>query len=108
MTTWDKKRRRIVEFKFIKRKIEDHIAFLSLARADRLNAINLELAVEILESFKELAELDEARVIILKSEARIFCAGLDLKSAMARRIRSSRPEPIELRGQRSSTIGVLQ
>jgi len=72
-----------MEFKFVRRKIEDHIAFLSLARVDRLNAVNLELAVEILESFKELAELDEARVIILKSEARIFCAGLDLKSAMA-------------------------
>ena len=75
-----------MEFKLVKRKIEDHIAFLSLARVDRLNAVNLELAVEILESFKELAELDEVRVIILKSEARIFCAGLDLKSAMAEEI----------------------
>jgi enoyl-CoA hydratase len=72
-----------MEFKLVKRKMEDHIAFLSLARVDRLNAVNMELAIEILESFNELAEQDDVRVIILKSDARIFCAGLDLKAAMA-------------------------
>ena len=71
-----------MEFKLVKRVIKDHIAFLSLARADRLNAVNHELALEILESFKALDKEDDARVVILKSDARIFCAGLDLKSAM--------------------------
>lgn len=72
-----------MEFKLVKRKIEDHIAFLSLARVDSLNAVNLELATEILESVKELAAQSEARVIILKSDARVFCAGIDLKYAMS-------------------------
>ncbi|MBN1663288.1 MAG: enoyl-CoA hydratase/isomerase family protein [Deltaproteobacteria bacterium] len=71
-----------MEFKLVKRNMENHIAFLSLARVDRLNAVNRELAVEILESFKELDELGDVRVVILKSDARVFCAGLDLKAAM--------------------------
>lgn len=72
-----------MEFKLVKRTIEDHIAFLSLARVDSLNAVNLELATEILESFKELDADIETRVVILKSDARVFCAGIDLKYAMS-------------------------
>ena len=72
-----------MEYKLIKKEVKEHVAFLSLARVDRLNAVNLELAFEILQSFNELAEDNNVRVIILKSDARIFCAGLDLKSAMS-------------------------
>lgn len=72
-----------MEFKLVKRVIEDHIAFVSLARVDSLNAVNLELATEILETFRELDADNEARVIVLKSDARAFCAGIDLKYAMS-------------------------
>ena len=70
-----------MEFNLVKRTTKDYVTFLSLARVDRLNAVNLDLAVEILESFRELEKQDDTRVIILKSDARIFCAGLDLKAA---------------------------
>jgi enoyl-CoA hydratase len=71
-----------MEYKLVKIKIVDHIAFLSLARLDSLNAVNQELATEIMESVKELDANNEVRVIVLKSDARIFCAGIDLKFAM--------------------------
>jgi enoyl-CoA hydratase/carnithine racemase len=67
-----------MEYKLIRRAIENHVATVSLARTESLNAVNLELAIEILESFKELTALNDARVIILKSDARVFCAGIDL------------------------------
>jgi len=71
-----------MEYKLVKIKIADHMAFLSLARLDSLNAVNSDLAGEIIESVKELDANNDVWVIVLKSDARIFCAGLDLKYAM--------------------------
>lgn len=72
-----------MDFKLVKRNIKDNIAYVSLARLDSLNAVNLELATEIFETFRELDADGEARVIILRSDARAFCAGIDLKYAMS-------------------------
>jgi enoyl-CoA hydratase len=70
--------------KWIEVEKENHIATAGLNRVDSLNALNYELATEITDTFNELAVDDETRVIILKSNARIFSAGLDLKDAMSR------------------------
>ena len=67
-------------YKFIKLKVEDSIGFLTLARTESLNALNLEFAAEISEAVKELGETEEVRAIIITSNAQIFCAGLDLKN----------------------------
>ncbi|MBN1383028.1 MAG: enoyl-CoA hydratase/isomerase family protein [Deltaproteobacteria bacterium] len=72
-----------MEFKLVKTNMEENVAYVSLARVDRLNAVNRDLAVEIIETFNMLDADIEARVIVLKSDARIFCAGIDLKYAMA-------------------------
>ena len=66
-------------YRFLKLKVEDTIGTLALARAESLNALSLEFAAEITGAVRELSEMDEVRVIILKSNAQIFCAGLDLK-----------------------------
>lgn len=68
-----------MNYKFIKLQIEEHVATVSLNRTESLNAINLAFAEEITRMFKELDTNDEVWVVILKSNARIFCAGLDLK-----------------------------
>ncbi|MGO9022551.1 MAG: enoyl-CoA hydratase-related protein [Syntrophobacteraceae bacterium] len=70
--------------KWIEVEKENHIATVGLNRVDSLNALSYELATEITDTFNELAVDDETRVIILKSNARIFSAGLDLKDAMSR------------------------
>lgn len=59
--------------------IADHIATVSLNRVNSLNAINLEFAEEITRVFQEMDIMDDVWVVILKSNARIFSAGLDLK-----------------------------
>jgi len=67
-------------YKFIELEVADTIGILTLARTERLNALSLEFAAEITGAVKELWDTDEVRVIILASNAQIFCAGLDLKS----------------------------
>lgn len=66
-------------YQFIELEINDHIAVVGLNRTESLNAINMEFAEEITRMFKELDKNDDVWVVILKSNARIFCAGLDLK-----------------------------
>jgi enoyl-CoA hydratase len=68
-------------YKFIELEIKDYIATVTMAREKSLNALSLEFAAEIAGVFKALGAMDEVRVVILKSKARIFCAGLDLKDA---------------------------
>ena len=62
---------------------ENHVATVSLNRIKGLNALSYALATEITEVFRELAAKDDVRVIILKSNARIFSAGLDLMDALS-------------------------
>jgi enoyl-CoA hydratase len=61
---------------------ENHIATVALNRVDMLNALSHELADEITHVFHSLDTDDSVWVIILKSNARIFSAGLDLKDAV--------------------------
>jgi enoyl-CoA hydratase/carnithine racemase len=73
-----------MNYKWIEVTTENHVAMVSLNKKESLNALSYELATEITEVFRELATTDEVWVIILKSNARIFSAGLDLKDAMSR------------------------
>jgi enoyl-CoA hydratase len=68
-------------YKFVELEVSEHIATVSLARVDALNALSLEFAAEIARVFGDLGKNDDVRSIILRSKARIFCAGLDLKEA---------------------------
>lgn len=68
-------------YKYIELEIKDCIAIVTLNRVEKLNALSLEFATEIARVFKSLATMEDVRAIILKSKARIFCAGLDLKDA---------------------------
>ena len=70
-----------MKYKFIELEIKNYIAEVTLARVESLNALSLEFASEIADVFRKLGTMDEVRAIILKSKARIFCAGLDLKEA---------------------------
>jgi len=73
-----------MEYKWIEVIKENHVATVSLNRKEALNALSYELATEITEVFRELSTEDNVWVIILKSNARIFSAGLDLKDAVSR------------------------
>lgn len=66
------------KFETIAVEIKDHICTLWLARPDKRNAINRQMAAELL-SFLALAENDSnIRVVILRAQGNFFCAGADL------------------------------
>lgn len=72
-----------MSYEFIKLEIEGPIALMSLDRKESLNALNLPFCEEIGKVLQELDARDDVRVIILKSNARIFCAGLDLRDYLS-------------------------
>ena len=73
-----------MNYKYVEVTIEDHIATVAMNRTESMNALNVPLAGDITESIRELSAKEEVRVIILKSNAKIFCAGLDLKAFAGR------------------------
>jgi len=72
-----------VTYTFIELSVEDHIATLALNRTESLNAISLAFAEELTNVIRELNDREDVRVIILRSNARGFCSGLDLKDFMS-------------------------
>jgi enoyl-CoA hydratase len=62
-------------------EIKDGIAFITLNRPERHNAINRALLTGLMDSIKKAAEADEARVVIITGAGKSFCSGVDLKFA---------------------------
>lgn len=60
----------------------DHIAFVTLTRGDKMNALDPEMVDAILATGAELAETS-ARAVVLSGEGKAFCAGLDVMSFAA-------------------------
>lgn len=58
---------------------ENGTAFLSLNRPEKRNALSVSLLEELCLLTEELSREAEMRVLILKGEGPIFCAGLDLQ-----------------------------
>jgi enoyl-CoA hydratase/carnithine racemase len=64
-------------------EVDDHVATITLNRPDRMNAISVPMLQQLAERLEQ-ADLDESvRVILVTGAGRAFCAGLDIKDAMA-------------------------
>jgi methylglutaconyl-CoA hydratase len=58
--------------------VKDHIAYLTLNRPDKRNALNSEMVEELIKAFSRASADEQAKVIILKANGKVFCAGADL------------------------------
>ena len=63
-------------------EIKDGIAFITLNRPARMNALNMEMALELQQRLDECAGKKEVRAVYLTGAGRAFCAGQDLKGAV--------------------------
>jgi len=68
-----------MKFETIQYQTEGPLAWISLDRPEKLNAINQQMVREILLATDKAQCDDEVRVIILKGEGRAFSAGFDLE-----------------------------
>ncbi|MCA8829309.1 enoyl-CoA hydratase/isomerase family protein [Hymenobacter pini] len=66
------------DLRFIRYEARDSIGYITLNRPDKRNALSAEMVTELKLAF-EYAEDDEAcKVIVLRAEGEVFCAGADL------------------------------
>jgi enoyl-CoA hydratase len=74
----------MMNYELLDIKIENNIATVALNRVDKMNALNTLMARNLGEAIAELSKNMEVRVIILKSNAKAFCAGIDLTESSGR------------------------
>lgn len=58
-------------------EVDEGVGVVTLNRPDRLNAINWDLATDLVELFRDLRHRDEVRVVVLTGAGRAFCSGGD-------------------------------
>lgn len=64
--------------KYIQYSVSDRIAFITLDRPEKSNALSYDLVTELKAAFKVAEADDQVRVVILKANGDTFCAGADL------------------------------
>ena len=72
---------------------QDHVAHVRLVRPERLNAIDLVLLQQLVETGDKVAALPGLRAIVLSGEGRGFCSGIDT-STLA--VKPGEPFPIDI------------
>jgi enoyl-CoA hydratase len=56
-----------------------HVRVITLNRPDRLNAMSIDLVIELYDAFEDTAADNDCYVVVLTGAGRGFCSGLDLK-----------------------------
>lgn len=59
--------------------VKERVAYITLNRPEKRNALNHELVGELKKAFDKAAEDMQAKVIVLKAHGEAFCAGADLE-----------------------------
>lgn len=60
-------------------KVENRVAHLTLNRPKALNAMNLEMMMELRAFANEMDAREDVSVVVMQGAGRAFCAGMDLK-----------------------------
>jgi len=58
--------------------IKNRVGFIILNRPKKRNALNAELVLSLIKAFKEFEGNDAVKVIVLRANGKVFCAGADL------------------------------
>ena len=87
-----------MDYKTLKVKIEDGIAFISVNRPEALNALNTEVLTELSDVFTWVNENDEVKIAILTGEGRAFVAGADISQMSKLTVKEGRD--MTIKGQR--------
>lgn len=69
----------MLPLRYITYECTDRIAYISLNRPEKRNALNDEVVTELKKAFDHAENDEECKVIILKAVGPVFCAGADLE-----------------------------
>jgi len=69
------------EYNALEFDVRDGVAHITLNRPEAGNALNLELAQELLRAVMRCDEEPEVRAVVIAGAGRMFCVGGDLKSS---------------------------
>jgi enoyl-CoA hydratase len=64
-------------------KARPHVTVIRLNRPERLNAMSIELCLELKAALEQVAEDNDCWIVVLTGSGRAFCSGLDLKDQSA-------------------------
>ncbi|MBF9255393.1 enoyl-CoA hydratase/isomerase family protein [Pontibacter sp. 172403-2] len=64
---------------YVKYHVQDRIGYITLARPEKRNALNYELVSELKRAFAYAEDDETCKVIVLRAEGKVFCAGADLE-----------------------------
>jgi 2-(1,2-epoxy-1,2-dihydrophenyl)acetyl-CoA isomerase len=56
------------------------LVIVSLNRPDKLNALTLEMRVELMDTFRDIQTDPQIRAVLFRAEGRAFCAGADIST----------------------------
>ncbi|TYQ10494.1 UNVERIFIED_ORG: enoyl-CoA hydratase/crotonobetainyl-CoA hydratase [Gordonia westfalica J30] len=90
-------------------EVDDHVAYVTLNRPHRLNAISDGLRGELLEVVDKVSRDDQIRVVVLRGAGgKAFCVGADLKDMRTNDDRSRPPTTPMTGSQRNIFEAVLE
>ena len=58
--------------------IQDHVAWLTLNRPEKRNALSIAMLEAMIEHFKRFDQDPDVRAVVIKGEGKSFCAGMEL------------------------------
>ncbi|MCC5943959.1 MAG: enoyl-CoA hydratase/isomerase family protein [Bernardetiaceae bacterium] len=65
-------------FDYLEYEVKDRIAYITLNRPEKRNAFSYELVTQLKTAFAQADEDTEVKVIVLRANGEVFCAGADL------------------------------
>ncbi len=66
------------ELEFASFNIEERVAYITINRPEKRNALNSQVVQDLKDLFSEAEASDEAKIIVLRANGDAFCAGADL------------------------------
>jgi cyclohexa-1,5-dienecarbonyl-CoA hydratase len=76
---------RVEDFQFVKVRVEDAVARLTLDRPDH-NLLNEQMLAELAAGINLLGERNQVKLIVLESAGKAFCGGIELGEYSQRRV----------------------
>ena len=68
-----------MNYKYITYIVNDRIAFVTLNRPEKKNALSFELISELKVALADAEQSNDVKVVVLKANGNVFCAGADLE-----------------------------